>query len=99
MHVRSTRHLDAAWINDDQLGTVLTGLVDDGHEMQLRYGDVVTPDDDQTSMHHVLRPHGRHRAIGACKRFGFNATAQRSTGQEGGAKFVKKAQVHRAPGE
>ena len=39
--------LDAFGINDNQLGAVLSGLLDDRGEMQVGYGDVIAPDDDQ----------------------------------------------------
>ena len=99
MQIGFACHWHTARIDHHQLGTTATGSVNVGHEVHLRYGDIVAPDKNQLRLSHVFRSHQGDSAVGAYEGFTFHATAQRTARQIRGAKPVKKSQIHRTAGE
>jgi hypothetical protein len=65
-----------ARIDHYQLGTTATRRVDVGHEVHLRYGNIVAPDKNQLRLSHVFRSHQGHSAVGAHEGLTFHATTQ-----------------------
>src|SRR5262249_13737736 len=99
MQIGFACHWFTAMIDHHQLGIMSTGSVDVGHEMHLRLGNIVDPDENQLRLSHVFRSHQGDSAVGAYEGFTFHATAQWTARQIRGAKPVKESEIHRTAGE
>src|SRR2546422_4626718 len=77
----------------------LPRAVDPGHEVEVRPGDVVAPDDDEPGVGDLLGPDAGDRAEGPHPRLGADSAAERSPIEQARAELVEEPKVHRAARE